>query len=117
LCNPLVEFYLISYFIHIVSHIQAEGFRAGSAKNNVCTKEGGNNRRLRRTARYNLYSSLVILRVMKCKREKGTGHLACTGEKINSCRVLVGDLNKETAWKMMAKVDMMLKLITRNVGC
>jgi hypothetical protein len=40
-----------------------------------------------------------ILRVMEHKKVRGTGYLARTGEKIISCRVLVRDLKKETAWK------------------
>jgi len=46
-----------------------------------------------------LYSSLVNFRVMKYKRVRGTGYSTRTGEKIISCRVLVGDLKKETLWK------------------
>jgi hypothetical protein len=39
---------------------------------------------------HNIYSSAIIIRIIKSRRMKWTGHVACLKERRNACRVLVG---------------------------
>jgi hypothetical protein len=47
-------------------------------------------RRLHNEELHNLYSSPSVIRMIKSRRMKWTGHIACMGEKRNACRILVG---------------------------
>jgi hypothetical protein len=48
-----------------------------------------------------LYSSLHIIQVIKSRRMRSVGHVACMGESRGVYRVLVG---KETTWKTQAQM-------------
>jgi hypothetical protein len=47
-------------------------------------------RKLHNEEIHSLYSSPSIIRMIKSRRMRWTGHLARMGEKRNSCRILVG---------------------------
>jgi hypothetical protein len=47
-------------------------------------------RRLRNEELHNLYSSPSMIRMIKSRRMRWTGHVARMGEKRNACRILVG---------------------------
>jgi hypothetical protein len=47
-------------------------------------------RKLHNQERHNLYSSPSIIRMIKSRRMKSTGHVARMGEKRNAYRILVG---------------------------
>jgi hypothetical protein len=50
----------------------------------------GSCRKLYKEELRNLYSSPNMIRMIKSRRIKWTGHVACIGEKRNACKVLVG---------------------------
>jgi hypothetical protein len=47
-------------------------------------------RKLHNEELYNLYSSPSIIRMIKSRRMRGTGHVARMGEKRNAYRILMG---------------------------
>jgi hypothetical protein len=47
-------------------------------------------RKLRNEELHNLYSTPSITRMIKSRRMRFTGHVACMGEKRNAYRILVG---------------------------
>jgi hypothetical protein len=49
-----------------------------------------------------LYSSLNIIRVIKSRSLKWTGHVTRTGERTDAYRIFVGKPVKETTWKTLA---------------
>ena len=59
-----------------------------------------------------LYSSPNIFRMIKSRRMRWTGHVACMREKRDICRVLVGNPEKKTferpsrRWEVNIKVDL-----------
>jgi hypothetical protein len=53
-------------------------------------EEDGSWRKLHNDERHSLYSSLNIVRVIKCRRMKWAGHVARMGEGRGVYRVLVG---------------------------
>jgi hypothetical protein len=48
---------------------------------------------------HNLYSSRSIIRTMKSKRIRWAGHVACTREKRNVYRILMGEPEAKTTRK------------------
>jgi hypothetical protein len=50
----------------------------------------GDWRKLHNEELHNLYSSPSIIRMMKSRRMRWAGKVACIGEKRNTCRILVG---------------------------
>jgi hypothetical protein len=55
----------------------------------------GGCRKLHNEELHNLYSSPSIIRMIKSKMIKWARHIACMGEKNNSCRILVGKPERE----------------------
>jgi hypothetical protein len=53
-------------------------------------EEGGSWRKLHNGELHSLYSSLNIVRVIKSRRMRWAGHVACMGEERDVYRVLVG---------------------------
>jgi hypothetical protein len=53
-------------------------------------EEDGSRRKLHNDELCSLYSSLNIVRVIKSRRMRWVGHVACMGEGRGVCRVLVG---------------------------
>jgi hypothetical protein len=49
-------------------------------------------RRLHNEELHNLYASLNIIRVIKSRRMRRSGHVVCMGEMRNACNILVGNL-------------------------
>jgi hypothetical protein len=52
----------------------------------------GDWRKLRNEDLHNLYSSPNIISMIKSRRMRWRGHVARTGEKMNTCKILVGKL-------------------------
>jgi hypothetical protein len=50
----------------------------------------GSWRKMHNEELHNLYSSLNVIRMMKSKRMRWAGHIACIGEKGNAYRIFVG---------------------------
>jgi hypothetical protein len=53
-------------------------------------------RKLHNEELHNLYSSPSIIRMIKSRRMRWAGHVACIGEVGNSCRILVGKPEEKT---------------------
>jgi hypothetical protein len=47
-------------------------------------------RKLHNEELHNLHSSIYIIKVIKSRRMRWAGHVACMGEKRNAYRILVG---------------------------
>jgi hypothetical protein len=47
-------------------------------------------RKLHNEELHNLYSSQSIIRMIKSRRMRWTGHVTRMGEKLNACRILMG---------------------------
>jgi hypothetical protein len=59
------------------------------SKRDVVARE---RRRLHNEELHDLYSSPNVVRVIKSRRMRWAGHVACVGDKIVACRDLVGRL-------------------------
>jgi hypothetical protein len=60
-------------------------------------------RRLHNEELYNVYSSPNIIQVIKSRRMRWAGHVACMGDRRDVHRILVGSLEvRETTWKTKA---------------
>ena len=65
-----------------------------------------------------LYSSPNIVRVMKSRKIRWAGHVACMGERRGVYRVLVGNPEgKRPLWRPRRRLEDNIKMDLQDVGC
>jgi len=73
----------------------------------------GEGRKLHNEKLNDLYSPPNVILVIKLRRMRWVGHVACTGERRSVYRVLVG---KETIWKTKHRLEYNIKVDLQEVG-
>jgi hypothetical protein len=71
-----------------------EGVSEQGAEENIWTEEGGSGRRLHNEELHDMCTSPDIIQVIKLRRMRWAGHVACMG-KINAYNIFMGKPGKK----------------------
>jgi hypothetical protein len=74
-------------------------------------------RKLHNEERHNLYCSPSVIRIIKSRRMRWAGHVACMREKRNAYRILVGKLEgKRPIGRPRCRWENNIKMDLREIG-